>query len=93
MHKKYSDVVPLGPNMVSVNSPRAIPMIYRMRAGIPKCNFYTALRAYSHKGDAVKLVFNTQDEDTLKSIKNPIVPLFSQSSIAKYEPMVDDILP
>ncbi|KAK5628281.1 hypothetical protein RRF57_003996 [Xylaria bambusicola] len=83
MHNKYGAVVRMGPNMVSVSDPKAIPTIYPMRAGVPKGDFYTALRAYSRKGGALKLVFNTQDEET--------TPIFA-SSITKYEPMVDDVL-
>lgn len=36
VHEKYGDVVRIGPNMVSISNPEAIPIIYPMRTGFPK---------------------------------------------------------
>lgn len=36
VHKKYGEVVRIGPNMVSFSNPEAIPTVYPMRAGLPK---------------------------------------------------------
>ena len=35
-HEIYGDLVRLGPNMVSVSDPNAIPVLYPMRPGFPK---------------------------------------------------------
>ena len=35
-HQKYGDCVRFGPNMVSIDDPAAIPILYPMRPGFPK---------------------------------------------------------
>ncbi|OAG11211.1 putative benzoate 4-monooxygenase cytochrome P450 [Paraphaeosphaeria sporulosa] len=90
-HKRYGKVVRIGPNTVSFSDPAAVPTVYPMRAGIPKSNFYVTLRPYT-SGQALHAVFNTTEEDLLKQIKPPIAPLFSVSSAATLEPLVDTVL-
>lgn len=36
LHKKYGEVVRMGPNMVSISNPEAIPTLYPTRPGFPK---------------------------------------------------------
>ncbi|KAI0892756.1 putative benzoate 4-monooxygenase cytochrome P450 [Annulohypoxylon nitens] len=92
LHKKYGDMVRMGPNMVSISNPTAIPIIYPMRAGIAKSDFYTALRPYSRNAGPQQSIFNTQDEQVLKSLKKPIAPIFSHSNVVKFEPLVEEVL-
>lgn len=47
---------------------------------------------YTKGGGALPAVFNTRDEKLHKLIKNPIAPLFSQSSVMTYECFVDEVL-
>lgn len=47
---------------------------------------------YTRGGGALPAVFNTRDEQLHKQIKNPIAPLFSQSSVMTYEVFVDEVL-
>ena len=56
-----------------------------------KGDFYTALMPYTRQG-ALPAVFNTRDETLHKQLKNPIAPLFSQSSALTYEVFVDQVL-
>ena len=42
-HEKYGDLVRLGPNMVSVSDPSAIPVVYPMRPGFPKVRIFSGL--------------------------------------------------
>ncbi|OKL64465.1 hypothetical protein UA08_00991 [Talaromyces atroroseus] len=88
LHRKYGDVVRFGPNMVSVADPACIPVIYPMRPGFPKGQFYRALMPYTGKGKSLPAVFNTRDEAILKQIKSPIAPLFSLSNVLTLEPFV-----
>ena len=45
-HRKYGEVVRIGPNMVSFSNPEAIPAVYPMRPGIPKVlNQFSLVRA------------------------------------------------
>ncbi|KAF2204386.1 putative cytochrome P450 oxidoreductase [Delitschia confertaspora ATCC 74209] len=92
LHDKYGEFVRFGPNMVSISDPAAIPIVYPMRAGIPKGLFYRTLMPYTRKGGALPAVFNTRDEKLHKQIKNPIAPLFSLSNVITYEPFVDKVL-
>ncbi|KAJ6133407.1 Benzoate 4-monooxygenase cytochrome P450 [Penicillium samsonianum] len=91
-HRKYGEVVRIGPNMVSFSNPEAIPAVYPMRPGIPKGDFYATLRPYTRSGGALHAVFNTTEEDILKQIKSPIAPLFNLSSTVTFEPLVDQVL-
>lgn len=43
-HEKYGSLLRLGPNMVSVADPAAIPVIYPMRPGFPKVRLFYWLR-------------------------------------------------
>ncbi|KAI1810882.1 cytochrome P450 CYP4/CYP19/CYP26 subfamily protein [Poronia punctata] len=92
LHEVYGDVVRLGPNMVSVRDPEVIPVVYPMRTGFIKSDFYAALRAYTPHQGTMLAVFNTQDEDMHKRIKNPIAPLFAFSRIVQFEETVDGVL-
>jgi hypothetical protein len=89
VHRKYGHVVRTGPNMVSISNPDDVPVVYPMRPGFIKGEFYTALRPYSPKAGAMPAVFNTQDESLHKSLKNPIVPVFSPANVMRYEGFVD----
>ncbi|KAJ5497539.1 Benzoate 4-monooxygenase cytochrome P450 [Penicillium fimorum] len=97
-HRKYGEVVRIGPNMVSFSNPDAIPAVYPMRPGIPKVvdlpmgDFYATLRPYTRSGGALHAVFNTTEEDILKQIKTPIAPLFNISNTVTFEPLVDEVL-
>lgn len=36
VHAKYGDIVRIGPHMVSISNPEAIPTVYPIRPGFPK---------------------------------------------------------
>ncbi|KAE8373926.1 cytochrome P450 [Aspergillus bertholletiae] len=92
VHKKYGEVVRIGPNMVSFSNPAAIPTVYPMRAGLPKSDFYVTLRPYTRRGGALHAVFNTTEEHILKQIKTPIAPIFNMTNTTTFEPLVDEVL-
>ncbi|KAI0009454.1 cytochrome P450 CYP4/CYP19/CYP26 subfamily protein [Xylariaceae sp. FL0662B] len=92
MHDKYGDIVRMGPNMVSISNPEAIPDVYPIRAGVPKSDFYAALRPYSRNAGPQESVFNTQNEQTHKLIKSPIASIFSLTNVVTFEPLLDGVL-
>ncbi|KAL5341118.1 cytochrome P450 [Aspergillus crustosus] len=92
IHDKYGEVVQFGPNMVSVSNPVWIPILYPIRPGFPKGNFYRTLMPYTKTGGALPAVFNTRDEALHKKIKSPIAPLFSLTNILPLEHFVDETI-
>lgn len=50
------------------------------------------LRPYTRGSGALHAVFNTTDEKLLKQIKSPIAHIFSLTSTASFEGLVDDVL-
>ncbi|KAK7931819.1 Benzoate 4-monooxygenase cytochrome P450 [Apiospora marii] len=91
-HAKYGDVVRIGPRMVSVSNPDAIPIIYPFRPGFPKSDFYATLRPYTRERGSMLAVFNTQDEQIHKRLKSPIAPLFALSNATLFEGLVEEVL-
>lgn len=59
---------------------------------LSQSDFYAALRPYSKDSGSLQVVFNTQDEELHKRIKNPIAPLFSLTAATSFEPLVDGVL-
>ncbi|KAI1423699.1 putative benzoate 4-monooxygenase cytochrome P450 [Xylaria sp. FL1777] len=92
LHQKYGEVVRMGPNMVSISNPEAIPILYPTRPGFPKSDLYATLRPYSRDNNGLKVVFNTQDEVLHKHLKSPIAPLYSLTNTVTFEPLVDEVL-
>lgn len=92
MHRRYGPVVRTGPNMVSFSNPADIPTVYPIRTGLPKSDFYAALRPYSPNGGALPGVFNAQDETLLKTLKHPLVPIFAPANVMRYEGFIDEML-
>ncbi|KAK4140278.1 cytochrome P450 [Dichotomopilus funicola] len=90
-HDRYGAVVRLGPRMVSVSDPAAIPTIYPMRPGFPKGDFYEAFIPYL-PGGSLPAIFTARDENLHKRLKSPVASLYNLSSIMKCEPSVDETL-
>ncbi|KAL1866899.1 hypothetical protein Daus18300_006602 [Diaporthe australafricana] len=92
VHATYGDVVRIGPRMVSISNPEAIPTLYPIRPGFPKSDLYATLRPYTTERGSMLAVFNTQDEQMHKKIKSPIAPLFSLSNAVLFEDLVEEVL-
>ncbi|KAJ5459148.1 hypothetical protein N7530_011092 [Penicillium desertorum] len=78
--------------MASLANPDWIPIIYPIRPGFPKGDFYRTLMPYTKKGGALPAVFNTRDEELHRRIKSPIAPLFSLSNVLRLEEFVDEAI-
>ncbi|PYH90615.1 cytochrome P450 [Aspergillus ellipticus CBS 707.79] len=92
LHRKYGNVVRMGPNMVSIADPDAIPVVYPPRAGFPKSKFYRAFIPHTPTGTPLPAIFTTQDEAQHKQLKSPIAPIYSLSNTTTLEPFVDQTL-
>ncbi|RAH40460.1 cytochrome P450 [Aspergillus brunneoviolaceus CBS 621.78] len=92
LHDKYGTFVRLGPNMISISDPNALPTVYPSRPGVKKGNFYRALTPFVGKGDPLPLVFNTRDEAFHRVFRRPIAPLYTMANVLTYESTVDRVL-
>ncbi|CAK7217942.1 hypothetical protein SCUCBS95973_003319 [Sporothrix curviconia] len=88
LHRRYGDVVRLGPNRISIGTPLAIPAIYGTGANLPKGDFYRVLQPLAH-GRVVQGLFNTQDERLHRALKRPIAGIYSMTNLVSFEPYVD----
>ncbi|KAJ0426573.1 hypothetical protein BJY00DRAFT_298131 [Aspergillus carlsbadensis] len=75
LHKKYGDVVRLGPNTLSFASPSAIKVIYGLNKGFTK---------------PLPSLFSTLDEGFHANLRRSVNHAFSMSSLVQYEPMVNE---
>lgn len=88
LHRKYGDVVRLGPNVLSFADPRAIKTIYGLNKGMTKTDFYIVQQAVA-KGIRLQSLFSTKDEDYHAKYRRCVNNAFAMSSLVGYEPLVD----
>ncbi|KAK1764032.1 cytochrome P450 [Phialemonium atrogriseum] len=89
LHRKYqSKLVRIGPNAVSVADPEAVRIIYGLKSGFIKTDFYTVQQSLS-QGRPLENLFNTRNEDFHAAIRRPIANAYSMTTLLKYEPFVD----
>ncbi|KAF2996518.1 hypothetical protein E8E13_006109 [Curvularia kusanoi] len=91
LHRKYGSVVRLGPNLVSIGDPLAIPTIYGITASLPKSSFYPVNFTYSN-GKLIPGIFATTSDVLHRQMKRPIASFYSMTNILAYEPLVDDTI-
>ncbi|KAJ9668219.1 hypothetical protein H2201_001648 [Coniosporium apollinis] len=88
LHRKYGDIVRLGPNVLSFADPRAIKIIYGLNKGMTKSDFYPVQQAVSN-GQRLQSLFSTTDEDYHAKYRRCVNSAFAMSSLVSYEPLVD----
>ncbi|KAL4803800.1 hypothetical protein BDV18DRAFT_153642 [Aspergillus unguis] len=91
LHRKYGDVVRLGPNTLSFASPSAIKVIYGLNKGFTKSEFYPVQMTVS-KGEPLPSLFSTLDEGFHANLRHSVNHAFSMSSLVQYEPMVNETI-
>ncbi|KAL2799529.1 cytochrome P450 [Aspergillus keveii] len=91
LHRKYGDLVRIGPNLVSVTDPDEIPKIYDFAGRYLKSDFYRVL-TFSAGGKLVRTIFSTQDGHQHRTLRKPIANLYSMSYIASHEKLVDQTM-
>lgn len=88
LHEKYGDLVRIGPNCISINSPEAIPSIYGINIKAPKSDFYAVWQNIVNGKRTASLVFTT-DEAQHAIMKRPIASAYSLSTLVEFEPLLD----
>jgi len=89
LHKQYkSKLVRVGPRVVSISDPSAIPTIYSNNTGFYKTGFYP-VQMNASKGKFMPSLFNTTDEAYHARIRRPIANAYSMSTLVDFEPLVD----
>ena len=71
LHKKYGDLVRIGPNCVSISQPDLIPSIYGIGKGYVKSDFYTVWQNVVGGKRVASMVFTT-DEVQHAAMKKPV---------------------
>lgn len=92
LHKKHrdtSDLVRLGPNMVSVSGPGYIQQIYAIDKKLPKSDFYATLQNIVGGRRAASLVAVT-DETAHAKMKRLVANAYALSTLVEFEPLVDN---
>ncbi|PVH93928.1 cytochrome P450 [Periconia macrospinosa] len=79
LHKKYGDVVQLGPNVVSLAEPRLVKKIYSTRGTFRK----------QPDGSIVSNIFATRDNDFHSKQLRPVQKLYSLQAAQNFQPMLD----
>ena len=88
LHRKYGDIVRLGPNCISVFDPTLIQDIYGSGSGFNKSGFYPTQQNYSN-GKAVQGMFNTLDQSLHRKLRKPVAHVYSMTKVKDFEPLVD----
>ncbi|KAI6867230.1 benzoate 4-monooxygenase cytochrome-like protein P450 [Hortaea werneckii] len=88
LHKRYGDLVRIGPNTISISKPDTIQQIYGIQKGYVKSDFYAVWQNVVHGQRAPSLVFAT-DEAQHARMKRPIAQSFSLSTLVEFEPLID----
>ncbi|KAH7137812.1 cytochrome P450 [Dactylonectria macrodidyma] len=88
LHRKYGEIVRIGPNHVSVSDPREIKKIYGLKSGYTKSAFYP-IQSITWKGKVEVNLFGTRDEAYHRQLKKPVANAFSLTSLLSNEAAVD----
>ncbi|EPS38807.1 hypothetical protein H072_7405 [Dactylellina haptotyla CBS 200.50] len=91
LHRKYGDLVRIGPNCVSVGSANEVKTIYGITKLFQKSKFYPVTRPIA-AGKEVLGVFDVTSEELHKNLKRPIGHAYAMSTLLDYEPYVDSTI-
>lgn len=88
LHKKYGDLVRIGPNCIIVSMPDTINTIYGISVKAIKSDFYKPWQNIVNGKRTASLVFTT-DEQQHATMKRPIASAYSLSTLVEFEPLLD----
>ncbi|EXJ81496.1 hypothetical protein A1O3_07789 [Capronia epimyces CBS 606.96] len=89
LHRRYGNMVRLGPNCVSVTGSSAyIGQIYGIGKGLVKSDFYSCFQNMVNGRRAASLVAMTDESEHARS-KRQIAHAYSLSTLVEYEELVD----
>jgi hypothetical protein len=89
LHRRYGDIVRVGPNVLSFADPCAIKIIYGLNKGFVKTDFYIVQQAVS-KGQRLPSLFSSTDENYHAKYRRCVNAAFAMTSLVSYEPLVDN---
>ena len=84
LHKKYGPIVRIGPSEVLISDPEAIRVVYALRSGFVKSQFYSVFNGF-FKTD----LFTTIDETLHAWKRKNVQASYSYQAVAQLEPLVD----
>ncbi|KAF2104842.1 cytochrome P450 oxidoreductase [Rhizodiscina lignyota] len=87
LHRKYGDVVRLGPDNISVSGPGYLS-IYAIGKGFIKSDFYRVFQNIVNGKRAASLVAMTDESEHSKT-KRLVAHAYSLSTLVEFEPLVD----
>ncbi|KAH7091419.1 pisatin demethylase [Paraphoma chrysanthemicola] len=91
LHKKYGEVVRIGPKTVICSSNKAAKKIYALNAGFVKSEFYPVQRALA-KGIPLVTLFTSTDEAFHAKLRRSVNNAYAMSSLVQFEPLVDSTI-
>ncbi|EXJ65883.1 uncharacterized protein A1O5_10859 [Cladophialophora psammophila CBS 110553] len=91
LHEKYGPLVRLGPRVLSVSDPAAIPVIYALHSGFVKSGFYPVQQTIA-KGRRLYTMFSTTDEKFHAKLRRAVSNAYAMSTLVQFEPLVDSTI-
>ncbi|KAK3317824.1 cytochrome P450 [Cercophora scortea] len=91
LHAKHGVAVRLGPNMVALNDPSLIPVIYNARGTFLKSSFYSASDSLIH-GKKTEHIFSTRSNKFHLEQLTPVQKFYSIQGVLAYEDSIDRAL-
>ncbi|KAF2162917.1 hypothetical protein M409DRAFT_68872 [Zasmidium cellare ATCC 36951] len=89
LHRKYGDIVRVGPNALTFSNPQAIKDIYGTDNRYPKSEMYHVF-APSAGGHVTPSLFSSLDITWHDNLRRAVNPAFNLSALVQYEPFVDN---
>ena len=87
LHRKYGKIVRVAPNHFSIDDPSAIKTIYGIGTAFTKSAWYAG---FSNPGEPRSSIFPERDIKRHAEDRRRFQSLYSMTSIAGYEPFVDE---
>ncbi|KAF2088013.1 cytochrome P450 [Saccharata proteae CBS 121410] len=91
LHRKHGPLVRIGPNMISVDEPSAMNVIYGFKPIYNKTAFYPIVEAL-YNGKMLANLFTTRSEAYHAHLKRASVTAYSMTSLADLEPYVQPVI-
>ncbi|KAK8113049.1 cytochrome P450, partial [Apiospora sp. TS-2023a] len=91
LHKRFGPVVRLGPNMLDLDMPDFIKVLYNTKSQWKKTEFYCGSSSIVD-GKIVYNIFSQTDPETHAHWRKPISKQYSTNSVLLFESRIDDVL-
>ncbi|KAK7963890.1 cytochrome P450, partial [Apiospora saccharicola] len=91
LHKRFGPVVRLGPNMLDLDMPDFIKVLYNTKSQWKKTEFYHGSSSIVD-GEIVYNIFSQTDPETHAHWRKPISKQYSTNSVLLFESRIDDVL-